>query len=155
MNKIIGAGVGFILLIGVGCQSKTDGHKQPEDAQATVVSPVAELEKAVLATHDSAMADMSELMRLEKEVKLQLTNVATQAPSTEPGQRQEQGLAVSNALSKADAAMMDWMHEYNGDTLAKLDQQQAMQYLKDQQQKVNVMRQLMLESMRNAKAYLK
>lgn len=157
MNKITGILIGFVLLLG-SCRSTTDKHDHTaveQPARTTKNGAVSELEKIVLAAHDSAMADMSELMRLKKAVKLQMSNVATQAPSAEVTRQKEQGLVVTNALTEADEAMMNWMHGYNGDTLGKLDQQHAMLYLKDQQQKVNAMRTLMVESIHNANAYLK
>lgn len=157
MNKLTGALLGLALLLG-SCRSTTDEHNHTpveHKTQATTADAVSDLEKTVLAVHDSAMADMSTLIQLQKAVKQKLNATASQLPAAEVTRQQAQGLAVTSALAKADEAMMGWMHGYNGDTLGKLDQEQAMRYLKDQQQKVNVMRALMVESMRSAKAYLK
>ncbi|GAB3898804.1 hypothetical protein [Spirosoma agri] len=151
----------LLWLFVAGCQSNqhadTTTHSHSHSAASTADKPaaVASLEKDVLAVHDSLMPQMSELMRLQKALKTRLTDLNSQPPSAALTQQKEQGLAVSLALVKTDNAMMDWMHGYNGDTLAKLDQSKALAYLKDQQQKVNALRQMMQQHIADAKTYLK
>ncbi len=149
MNILTGILVGLALLAG-SCQPKTSEHHHPDTEQvttATVANPVAELETQVLATHDSVMAQMSELMRLKKAVSTQLEKVNDKAGK-------KQGLVINEQLDGADQLMMDWMHEYNGDTLKKLDQAKALVYLKDQQAKVNTVRDAMQKSITNAERYI-
>lgn len=151
------------LLIGLfltGCQSKPSTESDAHSGQSTAQTParsqaVADLEKQVLAVHDSVMPAMSELMALKKEVTQQLADLDGQSPSVALNQRKAQGQAVSAALTLADKAMMNWMHQYNGDTLETLNEEQAMAYLKAQQQQVNAMSQLMRQSITNAQNYLK
>ncbi|GAB4032735.1 hypothetical protein [Spirosoma jeollabukense] len=133
-------------LLAGSCQSKTNEHSHHEEA-TNVAGPVAELEKQVLATHDSVMTQMSELMRLKKVVSAQLEKVKDDAA-------RKQGLVVHEQLEGADQLMMDWMHEYNGDTLKKLDQAHGLVYLKDQQTKVNTVREAMRKSLADAKRYI-
>ena len=145
----------------MACQSKpsseTTTHEAMESTAQTVTKPqpVASLEKQILAVHDSVMPAMSDLIKLKKEVIQQLTELDKQAVSANVRQRKQQGMAVKTALDHADQSMMNWMHQYNGDTLAKLNEQQALAYLKDQQQRVSAMSQLMRKSITDAQAYLK
>ncbi len=98
---------------------------------------------------------MSDLMKLRKQVMEQLGELEKEPMSADVQRQKEQALAVKTALDKADASMMDWMHIYNGDTLATLNEQQALAYLKDQQQRVHTMSLLMRKSIDDARAYLK
>lgn len=50
--------------------------------------------------------------------------------------------------------MMDWMNEYNGDTLSKLDEAKALSYLRSQQVRVLQVRDKMRRSIADARAYL-
>lgn len=144
--KIITGVLLVLSLLAGSCQSETKEHSHP-DGTTNAAGPVAELEKQVLATHDSVMTQMSELMRLKKVVSTQLEK-ATDAAT------KQRGLAVREQLDGADQLMMDWMHEYNGDTLKKLDQAQGLVYLKDQQTKVNTVREAMQKSLADAKRYV-
>lgn len=144
----------------VACQSKptSEATTPPTDSTAQTESKsksVADLEKQVLAVHDSVMPAMSDLMKLKKEVTQQLSELDKQPVSADIRQRQAQGKAIKAALDQADQSMMDWMHRYNGDTLAKLKEQQALDYLKAEQQRVDAMSQLMRKSINDAQAYLK
>ncbi|MGA0557361.1 hypothetical protein ACO2Q8_11960 [Larkinella sp. VNQ87] len=139
------------LLLNGACQSnkKTEEHHHHHpaepSAQATT-GPVAALEKQVLAVHDSVMPLISDLMRLQKEVSAKIEK--TEGPA------RQTGLRISQQLQEADRAMMDWMHQYKGDTLKVLDQDQALKYLKQQQEKVSTMSQLMRKSLTDAENYM-
>jgi hypothetical protein len=145
MKIITGILIGVSLLAG-SCQSKKEEHSH-HDATTNVGGPAAELEKQVLATHDSLMNQMSDLMRLKKVVSAQVEKENDNAAK-------KRGLAISEQLKGADQLMMDWMYKYNGDTLKKLDQARALAYLKDQQRKVNAVRDKMQKSLADAKHYV-
>ena len=149
MNKRQGLVVLLTGLLVGACQSKNDHHAAHHHADSTTHTsgPVADLEKKILAVHDSVMPRMSDLMRLQKEVSAKLANA--------DGSEKEKGLQISQQLKQADETMMDWMHQYKGDTLKELDQQQALDYLKIQEKKVNAMSSLMRKSLTDAEKYLK
>ena len=144
--KIITGILVLLSLLAGSCQSKKEEHHHHEETTNSA-GPVAELEQQVLATHDSVMNQMSDLMRFKKAVSVQLEKVTDDATK-------KRGLAISEQLNGADRLMMDWMHEYNGDTLKKLDQTSALAYLKDQQTKVNAVRDTMRKSLAEAKQYV-
>lgn len=108
---------------------------------------MAELEKQILAVHDSMMPQMSELLQFQKDVAAKVAE--------SDGLAKEKGLQISQQLKNADDAMMDWMHQYKGDTLLHLGQEEALAYLKDQQEKVQAMRDLMRKSLTDAENYLR
>ncbi|AQG79806.1 hypothetical protein [Spirosoma montaniterrae] len=140
-----------VVLVSTACQSKTsehnhEGHEQhAHDSESATTTPVAKLEQQIMATHDSVMPLMSDLMKLKKEM-------LTKADAATDPMAKERYMTLSRQLGDADKAMMDWMHQYNGDTLAKLDEAKAIDYLKDEQRKVNSVRDQMRQSIANAKA---
>ncbi|WP_310391260.1 hypothetical protein [Hymenobacter sp.] len=81
-------------------------------------SPVAAAEIAVMARHDSLMAQTDQLFSLKAKIN------ATHSPAAGPYLR---------GLAAADAAMMDWMHQYQApDTTAAPAARLA--YFRQQQQ---------------------
>lgn len=122
-----------------------DGHNPQATAQSK--GPVADLEQQIMAVHDSVMPRMSDLLRLKKEV-------AAKVDKAREGAVKKEGTAIRSRLEQADEAMMEWMHQYNGDTLGKLDQAKAVEYLKDQQVKVNEVRDQTEKSISEAKRFL-
>ncbi|GAB3249121.1 hypothetical protein GCM10027347_05970 [Larkinella harenae] len=136
----------FNLLIW-SCQSGQDHqthHHSESESQAT--GAVAELEKQVLAVHDSLMPQMSDLMELQAEVTAKIARADAPAKA--------RGAQISQQLTAADDAMTDWMHQYKGDTLSQLSQEQALAYLKIQQGKVETVRQHLRQSLADARKYL-
>ncbi len=100
--------VAFVPVL-AACPSPTT-QPQPDPARAA--------EKAVMARHDSLMAKMDQLYSLKGKI------TAAKAPAAGPYLR---------GLAAADAAMMDWMHQYRApDTTAAPATRLA--YFRQQQQ---------------------
>ena len=140
----------FLLGLFGFCQSKKqtdDHHHHMVSDSGQTTGPVAELEKQVLALHYSIMLQMNDLMRIQEEVSVKVEKSDT--PSREKGQQ------ILRQLKQADEVMMDWMHQYKGDTLKQLNQKKALDYLKIQQGKVNTLSRLMRQSLNDAENYLK
>lgn len=116
------------------CQSGPDDEAKQEA-----------LETEVMALHDEAMADMSKIYRLRRNLSSLRDTLQAQAADT----------ATINLLSRriqelevADEAMMEWMRQYKApDTLAH---QQAMLYLQDEHQKMERVKSLMDSTIANA-----
>jgi hypothetical protein len=143
LPKILSA----LTLLAVSCQSGPQSEQHDHSATQTTNNPVASLEQQVLAVHDSVMPRMSDLLRLKKEV-------AAKVGKAREGAVKEEGTAIRSRLEQADEAMMEWMHQYNGDTLGKLEQAKAIEYLKDQQTKINQVHDQTQTSIMDAKKYL-
>lgn len=142
----------LILLIVSACHTKTDTQEAISYTQTTdqtmKLGSVVDLEKQVLATHDSVMPYMGEMMRLEKAVQ-------TKIDTTTDAATKERGRTISRQLSEADQLMMAWMHTYKGDTLNRLTEAQAMSYLKEQQQTINDVRDRLRDALKNATLFMK
>lgn len=110
--------------------------------------PVTDLEQSVMAIHDGVMPQMSELMRLKKGVSAKMDQTADEAI-------RERGRQIGQQLTEADRAMMDWMHNYNGDTLNTLKPEQATQYLNAQKHAIEQVRDQMRQSITNASQFVK
>ncbi|MEZ0611413.1 hypothetical protein ACAW74_23075 [Fibrella sp. WM1] len=107
--------------------------------------PVADLEKEVMALHDSIMPAMSELIQLRRAVAEKIAKAT--------GPTKDEGLTIGSQLRQADDHMMGWMHRYKGDTLTKLSQDSALTYLRTQQAEIRQVRDQMKKSIAAAKTY--
>ena len=103
---------------------------------------VKEAENEVFALHDEVMPRMDDIMKLRKQLKQRIaaldsvkaTGSATAALRT--NEEKEQAMLLSRNLNNADSLMMGWMGGYNGDTLAKLSSEEALQYLTEQKDQI-------------------
>lgn len=90
----------------------------PSPAPPRQVSPAKAAEKALMDRHDSLMAQEDQLFALKSKIG------AAHAPAAGPYLR---------GIAAADAAMMDWMHQYRApDSTAPVAQRSA--YFRQQQQ---------------------
>jgi hypothetical protein len=104
------------------------------------------LETEVMDLHDEAMADMSKIYRLRRNLTSLRDTLAAQSADT----------SITNLLTRditglhqADEAMMDWMRNYKApDTLAH---EQAMLYLQQEHEKMARVKSLMDSTIAKAK----
>jgi hypothetical protein len=111
----------------------------------------------VMAIHDSIMPAMSALMDLKQKISnaLKTTDSLLAVKSSAVLQeRKEKAFALHTQLDKADKEMMNWMHQYKADTLAKLDEEQAKAYIADQKLKIETVRDRMSKSISDARAFI-
>lgn len=129
------------------CQQKPkeDGHASH---QMHGLSREDTLSHELMETHDSLMALMPKIMELQ----MRLKSEAAKLDSNLASKSKVNGLAV--ALDSADHAMMDWMHHYKADTLAKLEDNAAKAYVDEQAARILVVQQRLKKSIANAEAYL-
>lgn len=152
-----------LLLAGLtllACQSKPSAdhtaHTHAVESGTTDPRPaVGALEAQILARHDSVMSAMDELMKLKKQVAQRQTELSQQPASARLDGQKQNARTIADGLEEADRAMADWMNGYNGDTLSTLTEQQALLYLTDQQQRVNVMTGQLRQRITQARAYLR
>jgi len=120
-------------------------------------SSVDKLEKEVFAIHDEVMPQSSKLMELQEQISQDVATTDSlfkRTPSPTLEKRKADGLAIAEALKDADTAMMDWMHNYQADSLKTLQVAAAMPYLEAEKIKMNTVRDKMLESMNRAQKLL-
>lgn len=130
----------LLVAISFACGSKKEEAKTEETA--TTSDPVKQLEEMVMAQHDSSMKLMGDIVRLKKLVNEKAAGNAA-------------GKVLTDSLTTADDAMMDWMHQYNGDTLGKLDQTKALDYLNGQKKSIDQVQMRMKKSIADASQYVK
>jgi hypothetical protein len=131
--------LGLLVAVSFACGSKKEEAKTDE---ATTSDPVKQLEEAVMAQHDSSMNLMGDIAKLKKQVGQKAAGAAA-------------GKVLIDSLTVADDAMMDWMQQYNGDTLGKLDQTKALNYLNSQKKSIDQVQLRMKKSIAEASQYVK
>lgn len=109
-------------------------------------SPQQKLEKIeadVMASHDSAMALMSEIYTKKKE----LTTLKDSLAGKDTAAHRMLTEAITN-LTHADEAMMGWMHQYQVPDKAAPDK--AIEYLQAEKKKIAEVREEMHQSLETA-----
>ncbi|WP_031525413.1 hypothetical protein [Dyadobacter crusticola] len=119
---------------------------------------VATLENEVLAIHDEVMPKMDSIMLLKSRLskKIQeidsLSNVGVS--SNTMAEQRIKAVDLNQKLNESDKLMMDWMHEYRGDSAKKLKPEQAVTYFESERDKILQVKQLTLRSMQEAAIFL-
>ncbi|WP_420149140.1 viral A-type inclusion protein [Spirosoma sp.] len=104
---------------------------------------VKEAENEVFAIHDEVMPKMGNMMKLQKSLKQRIASLdslkATESASKtlRIDEDRDQAMRLSRDLKVADSLMMGWMNRYNGDTLAKLSSEEALNYLAAQKDQIS------------------
>ncbi|TDE11578.1 viral A-type inclusion protein [Dyadobacter psychrotolerans] len=150
----------FLAIFLTGCstdkkdseKSETGGHSDhsPETAPD-------DRTKELMAIHDSIMPATETLMRLKKQLSAEIKAAdSLRAIKSDPTLKAKiiQAAELSIQLEKADKEMMNWMHQYRADSLAKLDKKQAEIYIKEQTGKIITVRDLMQKSISDARLFL-
>jgi hypothetical protein len=114
---------------------------------------VDKLEAEVIAIHDEVMPKMGEIVELKAKLAEQMANQdSTKANYQQYKQKSD---SLSNMLTDADNKMMDWMDEYNPDTLKALKPDQALIYLAAEKEKLEKLKTSTINSINAAKANIK
>ncbi len=119
---------------------------------------VDQTEKEVFVIHDEVMPKMGQLMELKTALSKEISAIDSLVkitPNDSLQKRKEEALALSVALTEADQGMMNWMHDYNGDSLKALSGEEAVKAMNAEKTKISAVRDKMLESMAKAEQFLK
>lgn len=155
----------LILAIGVflvGCTSSTkessneevvshDSHSHEHDEHEDPRT------KELMAIHDSIMPAMETIMELKKKIALNITqtdSLLAAKSTTALTSRKAAATKVQKQLELADEEMMNWMHQYDADTLDKMDATTATGYISIQKSKIETVRELMSKSIEEAKLFI-
>ena len=137
--------VSWVLLI-VSCQNQEQAR-------------VETLEKEVMMIHDAVMPKMGELITLEDSISKKIAQTDSLLKITPNDTTLQiilkQSLTMATQLKKADEGMMNWMHEYKGDSLKKLPAAQAIQAFTQEKIKIEQVSDDMLKSMEEAQNFIK
>lgn len=133
----------LIILALMACgPNKAEQEKKQED----------ELAKQVLAVHDEVMPKMGELSKLRKQLK-EKVNTWTETAVDAQAENIGKATQLIADLDAADAAMMDWMHTYNGGQ-GLYDHDAIMEYLNEEMVKITSVKEQMNNTMELAKSFL-
>ncbi|WP_221394497.1 hypothetical protein [Dyadobacter sp. NIV53] len=116
-----------------------------------------ELNKGIMAIHDSIMPAMGSLMDLQKKISVEIKNMDSLLAVKSSDilkERKEKALLLHTQLEKADQEMMNWMHQYKADTLNKMDKEHVAAYITDQTQKIEAVRDLTHKSISEAQIFI-
>lgn len=116
------------------------------------------LETEVLAIHDEVMPRQSDIVSLKSQLSKKIQDIDSLqnlgVSSNTMAEQRIKALDLNQKLVEADKLMMDWMHEYRGDSAKKLDTKQSIQYFEQERERILQVRQATLKSIQEAKTFL-
>lgn len=116
------------------------------------------LETEVLAIHDEVMPKQEDIMSLKTQISKKIQDIDSLqnvgVSSNTMAEQRIKAVDLNQKLADADKLMMDWMHEYRGDSAKKLDSQQAVQYFEKEKERIMLVKQATLKSIQEAKTFL-
>ncbi|GAB4013003.1 hypothetical protein GCM10028808_30700 [Spirosoma migulaei] len=122
---------------------------------------VKDAENEVFALHDEIMPKvMGDLVKLKKQLKKRVTSLdslkssGSAAASLRVDEDKEQAARLDQNLTIADSLMTEWMAHYNGDTLAKLSSDEALNYLAAQKDFLTDVKKKVNTSLEQTKQFL-
>lgn len=121
---------------------------------------VKEAENQVFALHDEIMPKIDDIMKLKKQLNQQLITLdslkanGSAAASVRIGDEKQQATRLVRDLTVADSLMMNWMSQYNGDTLTKLSSDDALRYLAAQKDQITDVKEKFKTSIEQAHQFL-
>ena len=130
MNKIITT-ISLLALL-LGCQ------KNAEDKQKLMINEV-------MAVHDEVMPKMDDIMSL----KSSLDSAIKVSPDSAKAKK------LYSALDVADNQMMDWMENYDSESVKGKSEEQISKYFADQKTRITEVKVLTVKSIEEAKIFLR
>lgn len=111
------------------------------------------LQDEVMAIHDVVMPKMGEIMSLKEQLNTSLA--ANDSTKANYGAVKVASDSLTNLLTEADNKMMDWMDEYNADTLKAISVEDGIKYLMEEKSKITAVKELTDKNIEAVKQYLK
>ncbi|TDB68204.1 viral A-type inclusion protein [Arundinibacter roseus] len=120
---------------------------------------VASLEKEVLAIHDEVMPQMTDIMKLKRQLSTKINELDSLqqegVSSTTFAEQRLKALDLSRNLILADSLMMQWMYTYRGDSAKALPAKDALGYFQSEKEKISEVKLKTDQSVQAAKEFLK
>ncbi len=133
----------------LGCVSPRAEVESRQALASVHTESISNLQKDVMAVHDSLMPAMSKLMHLKRELKIRLQDAKI---ADERKLRAMRDAVV--LLESADSAMMTWMRSYKTN-YEGMQEAEIKNYLAKEKQQIDEVKQKMTESMQKAISVLK
>lgn len=143
---------GILLLSACNSGDEHAGHRT-DGFSEVAKTPEDSLFKLVMEGHDVGMAKMGKIKEAQKLAQAALDSLSnTSGPKKEV--LQQKLMDVQEDLNYAEYGMNTWMEEFNVDS-AKDNQEVRLTYLKSEQEKVEKVKNAILESLRVADSLFK
>ncbi len=128
----------FILFLLYGCSSEKKADR---------------LYEKVMNTHDEAMAVMGDAMRLENSLDENIDHLQDVDSSANKAPRIAYLRQLKEKLKDADEGMMAWMRQFDNE-MHNMSPEQKVEYLDNQQQQVQAVKEKLDTSIKNAEEAL-
>jgi len=119
---------------------------------------VLELESEVMTIHDEVMPRMDDIMTLKAALSKKIMKMdSLQNEGISGNTLATERIAAADfnqKLNESDKLMMDWMHNYRGDSAKKLKPQQAILYFETEKKKIEDIRLLTAKTINDTKTFL-
>ena len=148
MKKNLLTAIAFVFLI--ACNNNSEKKTDPSQAKAD------SLQNEVIAGHDVAMPKSMKIPKLQKQIKQTIDSI-NKLPTKELQASASYKTELENLyndLSGADSLMHKWMDEFNLDSF-NTDPEQRVKYLSDEKNKINKVKDAVLNSLQKADSLLK
>ncbi|MCC5930207.1 MAG: hypothetical protein JJU28_13245 [Cyclobacteriaceae bacterium] len=111
------------------------------------------LYKSMMQVHDEVMPEMGTISNLQKQIKEKLEGLDENAENYEAEKSELEDLHQD--LKNAHDGMMMWMRQLKrGNDLEQMPHDEVVAYLKDEYEKISEVKDMMLQSINDAKNYL-
>lgn len=139
-----------IVLLGVVISCSGKGNQPSSSiAQGAVPKDLQPLYEEILAVHDEVMPELNTIASLQEQMKNKLDELRVAPADTEA---LKEANRILGDLNKAENAMWSWMHNFS--KLDSIADAEKSAFLEVEKMSVNSMKELMLSSIEQARAYL-
>jgi hypothetical protein len=116
------------------------------------------IEAEVMQIHDEVMPEMDNIMRLKSQLSKKIQNIDSLQnvgiSSNTLAEARIKAVDLNQKLNDADKLMMDWMHEYKGDSAKKLKADEAISYFEKEKERILLVKQSTVKSIQETKMFL-
>ncbi|MBE9464331.1 viral A-type inclusion protein [Dyadobacter subterraneus] len=119
---------------------------------------VLELEGEVMTIHDEVMPQMDDIMTLKSRLSQKIIHMDSLQNEGVAGnniaEERIKATEINQKLNESDKLMMDWMHEYRGDSAKKLKPEAAILYFETQKKRIIEVKEITSKNIQEAKTFL-
>lgn len=119
---------------------------------------VLELEGEVMTIHDEVMPKMDDIMTLKSRLSKKIIKMDSLQNEGIAGnniaEERIKATEINQKLNESDKLMMDWMHEYRGDSAKKLKPEEAILYFETQKKRIIEVKEITSKNIQEAKTFI-
>lgn len=138
-----------IILLGAFASCSGKSNEAASGIRGAVPNELQPLYEEILAVHDEVMPELNTITSLQEQMKNKLDELRGTPANTEA---LKEANRILGDLNKAENAMWSWMHNFS--KLDSIPDGEKSAFLEVEKMSVNSMKELMLSSIEQAKAYL-